>query len=130
MTYAATFRSWPEAHAWLTRLAAWTKGNVVQGRPVTITAKPEARSNDQNALLHALLTDIAGRREWAGKKRDMEAWKRLYVAAWRRAHGHGVEVLPALDGHGVDIVFARTSKMTKAEVSDLIDYIQAWDAEQ
>ena len=130
MTHAATFRSWPEAHAWLTRLAQWTKGNTLQGKPVTIIAKPEARSNDQNALLHAMLTDIARTREWAGKKRDVEVWKRLMVAAWSRARGESTEVLPAIDGHGIDVVFRRTSKMTKAEVSDLIEYIQAWEAQQ
>ena len=130
MTHAATFQSWPEAHAWLQRLAAWTKGNTLQGKPVTIIAKPEARSNDQNALLHAMLTDIARTREWAGKKRDVEVWKRLMVAAWSRARGESTEVLPAIDGHGIDVVFRRTSKMTKAEVSDLIEYIQAWEAQQ
>lgn len=37
---------------------------------------------------------------------------------------------PALDGHGVDIVFRRTSKMTKAEVNELIEFIEAWRAMQ
>jgi hypothetical protein len=120
----------PEDDAWLTRLAQWTKGNTLQGKPVTITAAPETRSTDQNALLHALLTDIAGRREWAGKKRDMEAWKRLFVAAWLRAHGRGVEVLPALDGHGVDIVYERTSKLTKDECGRLMEWIEAFASER
>lgn len=128
--HTATFQSWPEAHGWLTRLAAWAKANTLQGRPVTITAEPARRSLDQNALLHCLLTEIAREHEWAGKKRDVDTWKRLFVAAWSRAQGESVEVLPALDGHGVDIVFRRTSKMSKAEVSDLIEYINAWRAEQ
>jgi hypothetical protein len=81
-----------------------------------------------DALLHALLTDISKRHEWAGQKRDAETWKRLFVAAWCRARGEQIEMLPALDGHGVDIVFRRTSKMSKAEVSELLDYVQAWDA--
>jgi hypothetical protein len=81
-----------------------------------------------DALLHALLTDISKRHEWAGQKRDAETWKRLFVAAWCRARGEQIEMPPALDGHGVDIVFRRTSKMSKAEVSELLDYVQAWDA--
>jgi hypothetical protein len=88
--------------------------------------KPEARSTAENALLHALISEIAAQKEWAGKKRDAEVWKRLLVASWCRVHGEAVEILPALDGHGVDIVPARTSQLSKAECADLITYIQSW----
>ena len=37
--------------------------------------------------------------------------------------------LPALDGAGVDVVFRRTSEMSQREVSDLLAFIEAWDAE-
>ncbi len=128
--HTATFRSWPEAHGSLTRLAAWMKGRILQGQPVTLTVQESKRSLDQNAMLHALLSEIAREHEWAGKKHSAETWKRLFVSAWCRVHGEAVEILPALDGHGVDLVPRRTSKMTKAEVSDLIDYISAWRAGQ
>jgi len=39
-------------------------------------------------------------------------------------------VVPALDGHGVDVVFQRTSRLSKAEMAELIDFIQAWEAQQ
>jgi hypothetical protein len=39
-------------------------------------------------------------------------------------------ILPSLDGHGVDIVFRRTSQMTQAECRDLLAFIEAWAAEQ
>jgi hypothetical protein len=45
-------------------------------------------------------------------------------------HGESVEILPALDGHGVDIVPARTSKLTRKECADLIEFVFAWGAEQ
>ena len=44
------------------------------------------------------------------------------AAAWCREQGLSVEVLPALDGHGVDIVPVRTSKLTRGECADLITY--------
>jgi len=88
------------------------------------------RNNEQNALLHALLTEIARSVEWAGKKRDVETWKRLCTAAWLRARGESVEVLPAIDGHGIDVVFRRTSKLTKAECAELVDFVQAWAVER
>lgn len=66
-------------------------------------------------LLHAVLTDISKQLEWAGAKRDTETWKRPLVAAWLRARGEALEMLSAIDGHGADIVFRRTSKLTRAE---------------
>jgi NinB protein len=94
-----------------------------------VKVEPPKRSGEQNDKLHAELGEIAGRVEWAGKKRDVETWKRLMTAAWLRARGESIEVLPALDGHGVDILFRRTSTMTKSEVSELIEYVCAWKAE-
>jgi len=87
------------------------------------------RNNAINAALHAKLTEIAQSREWAGKRWDVETWKRLLTAAWGRATGQSVVMLPALDGAGVDIVFRRTSELTQAECRDLLAFVEAWEAE-
>lgn len=87
---------------------------------------PITRSLAQNAKLHALLSYIASILEWAGSKRDVETWKRLLTAAWLRARNEPIEMLPSLDGHGVDIVFRRTSELTVNEMIELIEYIQSW----
>lgn len=97
--------------------------------PMVLEVRPETRSDAQNKLLHAMLGDIAKQMDWAGKKRDIDTWKRLLTAAWLRARGESVELLPALDGHGVDVVFRHTSKLTRAECSELCEYIIAWCAE-
>jgi hypothetical protein len=99
------------------------------GEGFTVTIAPSTRGASQNALLHALLTDISKRMEWAGKKRDVETWKRLCTAAWLRARGESIEVLPAIDGHGIDVVFRRTSSLTRPECNELIEFITAWAAE-
>lgn len=109
------------------RRAALAVQQAPEGHIVTI--KQATRSGEQNAMLHALLTEIAARVPWAGKLRDVETWKRLLTAAWLRARGDSVEFLPALDGHGVDIVFRRTSTLTRAECSELVDFVNAWAAE-
>ena len=102
-------------------------GQALQGsRRWVLSIKPETRSIKENAMLHAMLTYISKNLEWAGKKRDVDTWKRLMVAAWCRAKNEQVEILPALDGHGVDIVFRKTSKLTRAECADLIEFIFAW----
>lgn len=106
------------------------KALVMAGHRLTLEVKPETRNSEQNALLHATLSEIAKTREWAGAKRDAETWKRLMTAAWLRARGESVEILPAIDGFGVDVVFRRTSSLTKGECADLITFIQAWEATQ
>jgi hypothetical protein len=110
---------------------AWSaiKPHLRDGRRFELRIKDETRNSEQNALLHAELSDIARSVPWAGSMRDIETWKRLMTAAWLRARGEQVEFLPALDGHGVDVVFRHTSELTKAECAELIDYIQAWKAE-
>jgi hypothetical protein len=94
-----------------------------------VTVAEPTRSLDANALLHSLITELANQLQWAGKKRDVEIWKRLLVAAWCRTKGEPIEILPAIDGNGVDIVPARTSKLSKKDCSDLIEYIYAYGAE-
>ena len=120
-----------QAHAAMTaQLWPAIKGRLLAGgRPLTVEVKEEKRSDAENRLLHALLGHISKTQEWAGKKRDIETWKRLLTAAWCRATGEQVELLPALDGHGVDIVFRRTSQLTRKECADLIEFIFAWAAE-
>lgn len=93
-----------------------------------LSLSPQKRNLPQNALLHARLTEIAAKHEWAGRKWEVEVWKRLLTAAWLRARGESVIVLPALDGQGVDVVFKRTSDLTKGECAELITFIDAWEA--
>lgn len=112
--------------------AAWhhAKGWLMAGDTrLTLEIRPEKRSDAQNRLLHACLSEISKQVEWAGAKRDVDTWKRLLTAAWLRARGEGVEVLPAIDGHGIDVVFRHTSKLTKAECAELSEFVMAWAAE-
>lgn len=117
MSEAKTIRLYSPAQAGqaLPQVWQWMKAMLVAGHRLVLEVKPETRSGQQNRLLHALLGDIARQVEWAGQRRDAEVWKRLLTAAWLRARGESVEVLPAIDGHGVDVVFRRTSKLTRGE---------------
>jgi hypothetical protein len=90
----------------------------------------ETRSLEANALLHALLTEISAKEKWAGELRDIETWKRLLTCAWMRATGRSAEMLPAVDGHGFDVLYRRTSTLSVSEMNELIDYVQAWWAEK
>lgn len=117
-----------QGHDALRKAWEWIKPMLIAGHRLELACKPEKRSSAENRLLHALIGEIAKQVEWAGAKREPEVWKRLLTAAWCREQGLSVEVLPALDGHGVDIVPVRTSKLTRGECADLITYVQAWAA--
>ena len=108
----------------------WVKTMCMAGHKITVEARKQTRSLAENALLHALLTEISNQVDWAGAKRDPEVWKRLLTAAWLRARGESVELLPALDGFGVDVVFRRTSELTRSECAELIEFIHAWAADK
>jgi hypothetical protein len=95
-----------------------------------VEIRPKNRSLDQNAKIHALIQEISRIVVWAGKLQEVETWKRLLTAAWLRARGEPVEMLPAIDGYGVDVVFRPTSKLTVEEMSEFIEYVQAWAVEQ
>ncbi len=95
-----------------------------------VEIKPKTRSLEQNAMLHSILQTVASKIQWANSYRDAETWKRLLIAAWLRARGETVELLPAIDNHGVDVVFRHTSKLSVEEMSEFLEYVQAWAVEQ
>lgn len=115
-----------QAYALISDMWIQIKPMLVGGHRLVLEVKPETRSLAENRMLHALLAEISRQVEWAGKKRDLETWKRLLTAAWTRARGEHIEMLPALDGLGVDIVFRRTSQLTRSECAELIEFVQAW----
>ncbi len=111
-------------HATARRMAHEAIDAADDGQIVTI--QEPTRTLDQNAALHAALTDIARQIEWHGERMDIEDWKRLLTAAWCRVERQSVKLVPALDGQGFDVLYRRTSRMTKKEVSSLLDYLHAW----
>ena len=110
------------------RRAAQAIADAPMGYIVSI--KGPTRSLAANALLHSLLSEISERVQWAGKLRTVETWKRLLCAAWLRAEGESIELLPAIDGHGVDFVWTPSSSLSKSDMASLISFVEAWAAEQ
>jgi hypothetical protein len=116
------------SHEQARQFAIETVKTVPAGYIVQI--KPKNRSLEQNAMLHSILQTVAKTVQWANGYRDVETWKRLLMAAWLRARGETVELLPALDNHGVDVVFRHTSKLSVEEMTEFLEYVQAWAVEQ
>ena len=106
------------------RAVSW----VMTAEPGTIlTFEKPARTLPQNARLHAMITDVARQVEWAGAKRTVEAWKDIFTAALRSA-GHDLDVVPGING-GFVLLGMHTSRMTKAELGDLMTLVESFAAE-
>lgn len=75
------------------------------------------RSLDQNAKLWAMLSDIS-RAKPEGRMHTPEVWKSLFM----HACGHAVQFEHGLDGQPFPVGF-RSSRLTKAQMSDLIEFI-------
>jgi len=98
-------------------------------KPKTVTINDEDRSAEQNKKLHAMLADIARQVEHAGMKWDVTIWKRLCTAAWLRETGASIQMIPAIDGQGIDVLYERTSKLSVKKCAELIEWVQAFGAE-
>lgn len=88
-----------------------------------VTIKPEKRSDDQNRLMWSLLSDVS-RAKPGGRSHTPEVWKELFC----HACGHAVQFEMGLNGQPFPVGF-RTSRMTKAQMTDLIEFIFSWGAE-
>lgn len=87
---------------------------------------PTRRSSDQNAIFHAICSDIArSGLPWAGKARDAAAWKVLLVSGHAAATKEGVEMVPGIENEFVNIRES-TARMSKARASSLIEYAMAF----
>ena len=89
-----------------------------------LNLKEAARTLDQNAKMHAMLSDIA-RAKPQGRVLKTEVWKALFMSA----AGFTCTFEPTLDGQGVIPLGFKSSRLNKAEFSDLIEAIHCFAAE-
>ncbi len=90
-----------------------------------VEVKSAKRSLDQNSKLWAMLSEVAQRREHCGRKYTPDRWKAIFMHAW----GREVEFIPSLDEKTFIPWNYSSSDLTKAEMSELIEFIVAWGAE-
>lgn len=125
MRHTATLYQPEQAHAVLQYLWAAIKPALIDGKRLIVEVKPEKRSNEQNRLLWACLSDVSAQVDWYGKKLTPEDWKHVFSSSLRK-----LDVVPNLDGTGFVALGLSTSAMTKGELSDLIELIHAFGAER
>lgn len=89
-----------------------------------VEIRPDTRTLAQNSRLWALLTDVSRQVEWYGHDLSPEDWKVMLTASLRKQRA-----VPGIDG-GFVVLGDKTSRMTKAEMSDLMELISAFGAER
>ena len=89
-----------------------------------LNIREATRTVEQNAKLWAMLSDVS-RAKPQGRVLPPEIWKCLFMASL----GHQCRFEPSLDGAGVVPIGFKSSRLTKAEMSDLIESVYAFGAE-
>ncbi len=90
-----------------------------------IEVKAAKRTIPQNDRMWTLLSKIAMRATLHGAKRTPNEWKAVFMTAC----GHEMRFLPTLDGKSFFPLGHRSSDLSKGEMSDLMEFISAWAAE-
>ena len=106
---------------------AWTeclKPMLIGGHRMVLEVKKETRSSEQNRRLWAMLTEVSQQVDWYGQKLSAEDWKHVFTASLKKQRA-----VPGIDG-GFVVLGQSTSKMTKAEMTELQDLIEAFAAER
>lgn len=113
-----------QAHAAMAQ-TIWpqVKAALMAGHRMVLELKPETRSISQNARMWAMLTEISQQVDWYGRKLTAEEWKHVFSASLKKQ-----DVVPGLDG-GFVVLGLSTSKMTRAEMSDLQTLMEAFGSQ-
>jgi hypothetical protein len=87
-----------------------------------LTIKPPTRTNEQNALMWSLLSELS-RAKPEGRCLAPDVWK----AVMMQACGHAVQFELGIDGHPFPLGF-RSSRLSKEQMSELIEFIREYGA--
>lgn len=91
-----------------------------------VTFQASKRSCDQNSMLWACLSEIATKVEWHGMKLAADDWKLIFMHALNSE----LRIVPSLDGKGFVNLGTSSSRLSKQEMSMLIELIMMFAAER
>lgn len=104
------------------RAIAWINNAPINTR---IEFKAPRRSLPQNDRMWAMLTDVARQQEYHGVKLSPEDWKLIFMSGLNDE----LRLVPNLAGNGFINLGRSSSKLSKSEMSDLMELISAYCAE-
>jgi hypothetical protein len=96
---------------------------LIAGQRFKLTIGEETRSLPQNSRMWAMLGEVAKQVEWHGQKLDADDWKNVFTASLKKQRA-----VPGIDG-GFVVLGQSTSKMSKAELGEVMDLIDAFGAQ-
>jgi len=105
-------------------------GALQASRRFVMTIKPETRTESQNRLMWPILSEFSKQLDWPINghmvKMDADDWKDVLTCAWKR---ETVRLAMGMDG-GVVMLGQRTSRFTKAEFAEFIEFLYASAADR
>ncbi len=97
-----------------------------EGSVLTFSRPDEQkRTPPQNKLMWALLTQLQDNARYHGYKLDKEEWKLIMLSGLRKE----LRLVPSLNNDGVVSLDRSSSRLTVAEMGDMVTLIEAWAAE-
>lgn len=90
-----------------------------------VEVKEPTRSLEANALMWCLLTELSKQTDWHGIKLSPDEFKDLLSAGLVKS-----KVVPNIEGNGFVVLGQRTSKMSKREMSELVELIYAFGSQR
>ena len=94
-----------------------------------VTLKEPKRNLNQNAAFWSLMDDVSQTCEFAGERRSKEDWRTIFLSGWAKATGRNVDVVKGIEGEPVALGISSAS-LSKSEMSDVLEYVNAWAANQ
>lgn len=100
----------------------------VQQAPINtvIEFRESKRTIRQNDKMWATLSDVAAKAKYHGRKLSPDDWKLVFMSGLERE----MDIVPTLDGSGFVNLNGRSSKLTREEMSNLIEIIHAYCARE
>ena len=105
------------------KAARWVMG-VPAGTYLELRAPK--RTLDQNAKMWAMLTEISQQTNWYGSHLSPEDWKLLFLQALTSE----LRLVPNLAGDGFVPLGRSSSRLSKGEMSDMIELMHKFAAER
>jgi hypothetical protein len=100
---------------------AWVRKAPTETR---VEFKAPKRTLPQNARMWAMLTDVAEQVPWHGLKLSPDDWKLIFLDALKTE----LRLVPNIDGNGFVNLGRSSSDLSKEEMGNLMDLIEAFGA--
>lgn len=113
-----------QAHQTLQAIWQAAKPYLLAGHQLHVEVRADTRSLASNRLMWQRLTDVSLQVEWHGVRLTAEEWKDVFSAARKKQRA-----VPGIDG-GFVILGERTSQYTRAEMTEMLDLIEAFGIER